>query len=501
MDKRRSVWDVVPFGSVVGVAILIVIALLPALRPVLIYAALLVIAYTMYKYLVIVGDVEARIKALKAPEKQAKVQPEGPSFQEVLRAIPDPVLIVAGVEPDDIAGRWIVFANTAAQTMFRMEGERGVLVSTIRNPEVLECVDEALFGGISASSVFDTAGGARDQVWRAYSSPLPVEGVERLALLTLRDETDARKMERMRADFLANASHELRTPLASLAGFIETLRGPARDDEKARDKFLDIMASQAERMRRLIQDLLSLSRIELNEHVPPSGEADLILAVRDVVDGVSLMASDKNVTVVVTGPKPGLYPIIGDRDQILQVVQNLVDNALKYAPAGSQVEVNIQYDLNMERALQGGDLGAARLILLRPDRNVHDFYARVTVRDAGPGIRREYLPRLAERFYRVEGQKSGDKLGTGLGLAIVKHIVNRHRGGLIVESYSPSPHGGDDVLERTSNAKVAQLPVVEPATFTAFTACFPQKHAYGVGSEGLRLVASTEMAQGLKGTR
>lgn len=490
MDKRRSVWDVVPMGSVIGMVILIAIAWAPILRPFLIYAALLVIAYTMYKYVVIIGDAESRIKALKAPEKQVKVQPQGPSFQEVLRAIPDPVLIIGGIEPDDIAGRWIVFANTAARTMFRMENEGGLLVSTIRNPEVLECVDEALFGGISAQTGFDMAGGARDQIWRAYSCPLPFEGMERLALLTLRDETDARRMERMRADFLANASHELRTPLASLTGFIETLRGPARDDAKAREKFLDIMATQADRMGRLIQDLLSLSRIELNEHVPPSGEADLTLAVRDVVDGVSLIAGSKDVTIAVTAPKPGLYPIIGDRDQILQVVQNLVDNALKYAPRGSKLSVDIRYDLELEQAMAGTGTSGSRLVLLRPDRNVHDFYAQVTVRDNGPGIRREFLPRLAERFYRVEGQKSGDRLGTGLGLAIVKHIVNRHRGGLVVESRSAPTIGGDDVLERAPAGKVAALPVTEPETFTSFSVCFPQRHAYGIGDETPRLIVS-----------
>ena len=485
-------------GSVIGMAILVAIAWVPILRPFLIYAALLVIAYTMYKYVVIIGDAESRIKALKAPEKQVKVQPQGPSFQEVLRAIPDPVLIIGGVEPDDIAGRWIVFANTAARTMFRMENEGGLLVSTIRNPEVLECVDEALFGGISAQTGFDMAGGARDQIWRAYSCPLPFEGMERLALLTLRDETDARRMERMRADFLANASHELRTPLASLTGFIETLRGPARDDAKAREKFLDIMATQADRMGRLIQDLLSLSRIELNEHVPPSGEADLTLAVRDVVDGVSLIAGGKDVTIAITAPKPGprnvSWPIIGDRDQILQVVQNLVDNALKYAPRGSKLFVDIRYDLELEQAMAGTGSSGSRLVLLRPDRNVHDFYAQVTVRDNGPGIRREFLPRLAERFYRVEGQKSGDRLGTGLGLAIVKHIVNRHRGGLVVESQSAPQStgtiGGDDVLERTPAGKIAALPVVEPETFTAFSVCFPQRHAYGIGDETPRLIVS-----------
>ena len=484
MDKRPSLLNLIPVGTWLGTAALIAMAFVPALRFYIVFAALFVIAYTIFHTWQRLRDLEPT----SAPSDNPTVQPTGPDFQEVLRAIPDPVMIVAGFEPNDIAGRWIVFANTSARTTFKIERDDALLVSAIRTPEVLECVDEALFGRITTQTVFDTNGGARDQYWRACASPLPGDdGVQRLALLVIRDETDMRRMERMRADFLANASHELRTPLASLTGFVETLRGPAKDDEKARDRFLTIMAAQADRMGRLINDLLSLSRIELNEHVPPSGEADLTLAVRDVVDGLTLMAQQKQVHLSVHAPKPGLYPIIGDRDQILQVMQNLIDNALKYAPAGSDVLIDIAYDLTLQQALATTDTQAAKLVLLRPDRNVHDFYAKVTVRDNGPGIRREFLPRLAERFYRVEGQKSGDRLGTGLGLAIVKHIVNRHRGGLVVESQGQVTSSGDDILERDN---VAALPAPGPQTFTAFSAYFPQKHAYGAPLAAPRLVTT-----------
>ncbi len=491
MARRRQLLELIPPGTWIGLAILIVAAVTPVLRPYAVFVALLVTAYTVYEAARKLAAAQAAAAA-KAPEIAVKVQPEGPSFQEVLRAIPDPVIIVSGYEPNDIAGRWIVFANTAARATFHIPQDGGLLVSSIRNPEVLECVDEALFGNIERTTVFDTTGGARDQFWRAFTSPLPIAaGAQRLCLLVVRDETDMRRMERMRADFLANASHELRTPLASLTGFIETLRGHAKDDVKSRERFLDIMAAQADRMGRLINDLLSLSRIELNEHVPPSGEADLTLAVRDVVDGLTLMAQKKGVGITVNGPKPGLYPISGDRDQILQVMQNLVDNALKYAPHGSDIQVDIELDQSMAQALAGSgkalDKSAARLVLLRPDRDVHDYYARVTVRDAGPGIRREYLPRLAERFYRVEGQKSGDRLGTGLGLAIVKHIINRHRGGLVVESQSAQP--APDDFGVLTGEKVAALPSAPVVTFTAFSAWFPQKGVYGVHGEGLRLVS------------
>ena len=471
---RRSFFEVIPVGTWLGALVLLAMAITGPARPYVAYAAVVVVAYTAWGLWRELARTRAEFEARPAPAPPVpETAGDEPSFREVLRVLPDPVMIVSGHEADDIAGRWIVFANTAAQRVFQIAGDGGLLVSAVRNPEVLECVDEALFGGISGATVFETTGGARDQYWRAFSRPLPAQGdVSRLALLVIRDETDARRMERMRADFLANASHELRTPLASLSGFIETLRGPARDDAQARDKFLAIMAAQADRMGRLIYDLLSLSRIEMNEHVPPSGEADLESVVRDVVDGVSLMAHEKGVRLTVEGPGPASRRILGDRDQLLQVVQNLVDNALKYAPRDSNIAIAIDFDLTPEQAMAGRDAAAARLVLLRPDRNVHDHYARVRVRDQGPGIRREHLPRLAERFYRVEGQKSGDRLGTGLGLAIVKHIVNRHRGGLVVESQARSAGPDEDMALAGVDSRVTALPV--PDTFTAFSAWFPQ---------------------------
>ena len=240
---------------------------------------------------------------------------------------------------------------------------------------------------------------------------------------------------------MANASHELRTPLASLSGFIETLRGHARDDPEAREQFLRIMTVQAERMSRLIDDLMSLSRIELNEHVPPSGSCDLALAVMDVVDALKPMTAEKSVTLDLKLPERGVAEVAGDRYQIVQVAQNLLDNATKYSPAGGVVYVEVRPGLTAAEAaaIVSPALvpipGAGRLSLLTPDRPKHETrYMLLRITDAGPGMAREHLPRLAERFYRVEGQKSGERLGTGLGLAIVKHVMNRHRGGLIVES-------------------------------------------------------------------
>lgn len=414
---------------------------------------------------------------------------EDSGFQEALSALPDPVLIVSGFEPHDIAGRWIVFANQAARTLFGITGDNSLLVSSMRNPQLLDAVDIALFDRQARHTSFETSG-AQDQFWQAWTAPLPnPTGAKKLALVVIHDETDTRRIERMRADFLANASHELRTPLASVSGFIETLRGPAKDDPAARDKFLGIMAAQADRMGRLINDLLSLSRIEMNEHVPPAGQADLSSAVNDVMDSLSVLAREKHVTLRVTGPTAGLYRINADRDQIIQVVQNLSDNALKYSSAGAEVHIDIRINQTKEQANAVREPGAARLVLLKPDRTPQssDLYTVIRVRDSGPGIRREFLPRLAERFYRVEGQKSGDRLGTGLGLAIVKHIINRHRGGLLVESVSHSPPGEKETLGVLPDAPrsdhATPPPVVPLETFTAFTAYFPQPRRFDVPPE------------------
>lgn len=385
-----------------------------------------------------------------APAPIARSGPPAGLLENAFETLEDPILIVSGGEADDIAGRRVVVANRPARELLRIQREGALLVSVLRDPGVLEAVDEALFGGIDRTVDY-AAGGARDRRWRAFSRPLPADGAGPLALLVLRDETDARRMEMMRVDFLANASHELRTPLASLSGFIETLKGHARDDAAVRDRFLDIMAAQADRMTRLVADLLSLSRIELNEHIPPSGRVDLALAASDVLDAISLLSQEKAVTVRLDAGS-GRAPVSGDRDEIVQVIQNLVDNAIKYSPPASAVEVTVRRELTAEVAAATPQMpGAPRLSLLTPDREADVRYAAVTVRDHGPGMAREYLPRLTERFYRVEGQKSGERSGTGLGLAIVKHIVNRHRGGLTVESapgqgaaftaYFPMPPG------------------------------------------------------------
>jgi two-component system, OmpR family, phosphate regulon sensor histidine kinase PhoR len=238
-----------------------------------------------------------------------------------------------------------------------------------------------------------------------------------VAVMTLHDVTELKRTEQMRADFIANASHELRTPLATLTGFIETLRGPARDDAEARERFLAIMGGQATRMTRLVEDLLSLSRIELNEHVLPQGRVALAPLLQHLAETLELRAAERDMRIALTLP-PDLPDVQGDRDELAQLFQNLLDNAIKYGRAGSEISVGAE-------AAQPAAVGRER----RPPNVVS-----IAVRDHGEGIAREHLPRLTERFYRVDTARSREMGGTGLGLAIVKHIVNRHRGFLEIDS-------------------------------------------------------------------
>lgn len=251
-----------------------------------------------------------------------------------------------------------------------------------------------------------------------------------MLVLSLVDCTEARRIERMRADFIANASHELRTPLASLLGFVETLQGPARDDAAARTRFLDIMAAQGRRMARLIDDLLSLSRIEQMLHLRPSRPVDLVLIVRHVADTLGPLAREKQVTLAVAADGPVM--VTGERDELVRVAENLIENAIKYGCTDMA---------------DGG--GGADRVEITVSRSVRDGV--LTVRDHGPGIARLHLPRLTERFYRVDVGHSRAQGGTGLGLALVKHILARHRGHLSIESQ-----------EGQGSSFVATVPLREP---------------------------------------
>ena len=275
----------------------------------------------------------------------------------------------------------------------------------LRQPEVLQAIATALTRREGSVVRQLLAGQGHEVVYR-----VTVSTVAAGALCLFQDISDQEQAEQMRRDFVANVSHELRTPLTSVLGFIETLRGPARDDAVARDRFLAIMATEAERMNRLVHDLLQLSRVEAQERQRPTAREDLARLVQTAVQNLRPMAERAGVELELQGLDHPI-PVYADADQITQVVTNLVENAIKYGGTGKWVGLR----LSREETPRG------RLV-------------RLEVADRGEGIDPVHLPRLAERFYRVDGHRSREKGGTGLGLAIVKHIAQRHRGKLLVDS-------------------------------------------------------------------
>jgi two-component system phosphate regulon sensor histidine kinase PhoR len=336
------------------------------------------------------------------------------SNQAIVESLPDPLIMVA-------RDRSVLRANPAAIALFGELAAGRDLISVVRNPALIEAVDAAL----------------RDATFRVveFVQPVPVERIlsariaalpeeapdGTAAIVALHDLTPMRRADRLRADFVANASHELRTPLSTLIGFIETLRGPAADDEEARTRFLAIMHEQGNRMARLVADLLSLSRIELNEHSAPTGQADLHRLLTGVADTLQLKAEERAMRIEIEAGNGALPPAIGDPDELQQVFQNLIDNAIKYGRPGTPIRVSAGIAASNGAAARGRNGRSRRQLAIE-------------VTDQGDGIAREHIPRLTERFYRVDAARSRDLGGTGLGLAIVKHIVSRHRGRLEIDS-------------------------------------------------------------------
>jgi two-component system phosphate regulon sensor histidine kinase PhoR len=348
----------------------------------------------------------------------------------VAQALPEPLFIL------DSSGV-IEHANPAAQEFLNaaeLEGRH--FAAALRAPGVYEAV-EAVGKGEPAHAVDFTLTGAIERHCRAFVAPLKEVGASKRTLVYVRDLTSERRVEQMRADFVASASHELRTPLASLLGFIETLRGAAKDDPESQDKFLSIMQAQAERMQRLVADLMSLSRIELHEHVPPRERVDLAATAEDVIESLRPMFEQTTAIVDFENFDEGPLVVVGDRDELFQAVQNLLDNAAKYGGEPAMIKVKVGRGAAPSLAQDGevshrsGD--SAAQLAARQGLKAEDIVF-VQVRDFGPGIERSDLPRLTERFYRVNVERSKRSGGTGLGLAIVKHILNRHKGGLQVET-------------------------------------------------------------------
>ena len=326
-------------------------------------------------------------------------------LRAIVAGLPDPVVAL------DRDGR-VLTLNDRARALAPALRQGEPVAFALRMPELIEAIGRAIAEGEEKRVVYFERVPV-DRWFETIVTPVrrePNAARPEIVLMTFHDLTPLRRVEEMRADFVANASHELRTPLAALLGFIETLQGSAREDAKARARFLAIMQEQARRMARLIDDLLSLSRIELNAHRRPDTPVDLVPIVRQVADGLEMLAHDRGVTVSIEAPGP--FTVLGDHDELVRVFENLVENALKYGAAGKRVDIKLRSSLSTD--------GRAE--------------AQVSVRDYGPGIAPEHLPRLTERFYRVDVADSRAQGGTGLGLALVKHILNRHRGRLTIDS-------------------------------------------------------------------
>jgi len=337
-------------------------------------------------------------------------QPDSPRLTSIegglLERFPDPVVIVD-------SNRLVVAANKPARDLLPSNYFGRDLAMSLRHPNVLAAVDSAFSSGIDEDREI-TLPGAVPRMFDLRVFSLRNEASSRVeAVLIFRDVTSAKRSDQMRADFVANVSHELRSPLSAMIGFIETLRGPAKDDSEAQVRFLAIMQGEAERMSYLIQDLLSLSRVEVNEHIAPTSAAKVDTILKSLKEMLAPRAAERNMTIELDISK-GLPSAIGDPDQLHQVFRNLVDNAISYGKEGTPIRVGAQ---RVDRMPRIGGLGVA-----------------VSVRDEGDGIPDEQIPRLTERFYRADKGRSRSMGGTGLGLAIVKHIVSRHRGALAVES-------------------------------------------------------------------
>lgn len=321
-------------------------------------------------------------------------------YDAIVAALDEPALVL------DRA--WTIQAvNSAAEALLERVRKGVALERIIRDPALLNAISRTIESGERSSARLPPRVDGQHLIATVATLARAEEGGgTQTLLLTFRDLSEQLRLIEMRTDFVANASHELRTPLATVRGFIETLQGPARNDPAAQKRFLGIMAEQAERMTRLIDDLLLLSRVEEKVNLKPTGRVDVGLLVDDVVGSLTPTAAERSIAMHVDHGDPGIS-VLGDRDELFQVVHNIVENAIKY----------------------GNDGGEVRIVVVgKGDR------ASITISDNGPGIAPEHLPRLTERFYRVSAEHSRRVGGTGLGLAIVKHMLSRHNGRLQVES-------------------------------------------------------------------
>ncbi|WP_438618850.1 phosphate regulon sensor histidine kinase PhoR [Oryzifoliimicrobium ureilyticus] len=366
-----------------------------------------VLAFVLVMTVAVFWPRSERVQDLPVEHQEETERDENALHQvsATLAALDIPAMVLS----DDAA---VQFQNRAAERAFGEAVLGAHISSLLRSPGILDMVRETIATN-AANQIEHSERLPSERVYIVRICPVDIpQGMndgetQRLFVLSFRDISELRRIDRMRSDFVANASHELRTPLASLRGFIETIQGPAKSDHKAQERFLAIMLDQATRMSRLVDDLLSLSRLELKSHIAPDAKVDLVPLLEHVRDSLLPLAEDVGVEIELHLPE-GKAEVTGDRDELHEVFENLIENACKYGQEGQKVDVYVK--------------------------TVPGDPVEVSVVDKGPGIAAEHVPRLTERFYRVSVEDSRSKKGTGLGLAIVKHILTRHRARLIVKS-------------------------------------------------------------------
>jgi len=408
--ERISKWS--PMWKAVAAGAAVLVFLLWALGGLAAWAAVVQLIAVAFASILLGGRKQARLSADVAPQTappapaQETVHDDS-SWRAVVNAMPDPAVVL---DADGV----IVHHNAAVVDLFPRTRSGQPISSVIRSPDLLAAIEKKHTPeDVTVVELQDWVPVQRRVSAILTALPIAPGGPGKPTLLIVfRDITDQEKLAQMRADFIAHASHELRTPLASLRGFVETLQGPARDDPQARDRFLSIMAAQAERMTRLIDDLLSLSRIEMRVHVPPRGVVELNEVVNFVAQSLEPVAEAAGISISVE-PLPTPARVRGERDELMQLFQNLIHNGIRYGKKSGHVIVRMTREPPVDGRLQR---------------------ISIAVEDDGIGIPPEHLPRLTERFYRVSAAASREKGGTGLGLAIVKHIVTRHRGELKISS-------------------------------------------------------------------
>ena len=427
VQRRLSAQDLTVILSVSAISLLVLSVLFNApLFPTLLIIAMTAIVFLIY------GRLEDKRDLLRASNAAAEQTEEDYLAAQANLAdnIQDAVVMVDQRER-------VIYANPIAKELLKIKKLGRPLSTYVREPGIRPVIQQALSGEPTEAITYHIEDPTERHI-RLMASPFTLavfDPPRPMALIFFYDVTEYMLAHSQRADFLANASHELKTPVASLLGYIETLRGHAKDDPQAQEKFLGIMQSQAERMQRLISDLLSLRRIEQVEHIAPNETADLYLAAKAAIEAVEPLAKKRGVKIKVAGKKEAL--VTGHQDELIQLILNLLDNSVKISSAKSQVMISIE---RIEEWQPGQAFSETHFSQEASSRRIvspvttDQAHYILRLRDQGPGFARDHLPRIGERFYRIAGDLSSQEKGTGLGLAIVKHITRRHRGGLLIQS-------------------------------------------------------------------